>query len=357
MSNTRKIVYCCDGTWNDPQDRTNVLRLKEALVVSDDQIPCYHEGVGNEGRWWKRVWAGATGEGLVGDVKESYAEIAKNLTSSTDEIYLFGFSRGAFTARSVGGMIAYCGLPLVTDDGERDALVDMAFGAYQTRKQQARKANEKMSADPWTDKPKEMVAGNIRMIGVWDTVGRLGVPGSLFKGLNRRKYRFLDTALNPNVAGYHALALDERRRPFQPTLWDPPTPGSKPVEQVWFGGVHGDVGGSAPPLGDITLAWMLDKCRAQELEVTDEAARRYLDAYDSSTAAGVIRRFDWRWGLPKVRTVENRSHISESARTWIEADSSYLPPLRIHAGNPRILDPDADYTIAQVLTPKAVPGS
>ena len=192
--------------------------------------PFYDDGVGADGDpLWKLV-GGAFGTGLWQKIKEGYTKIA-HVYEAGDPLFIFGFSRGAFTARSLAGMIAACGLPTKNFS---DDLVQTAFDAYR----------DKDNRQALLEKLKDcnMYAAKITMVGVWDTVGSLGIPSAI-GAVDPVLYGFLDTGLNPAVLNaYHALAIDEKRLQFPPTLWtSQPAPGQT-LEQVWFCGVHSDIG-------------------------------------------------------------------------------------------------------------------
>jgi uncharacterized protein (DUF2235 family) len=147
------------------------------------------------------------------------------------------------------------------------------------------------------------------MAGVWDTVGSLGIPGIFFNVLNQRKYGFLDTALHPCVErAYHAVSIDERRAQFRPTLWTNPDGSFRPndaqVEQVWFPGVHSDVGGGYQEceLSDVTFSWMMHKARENGLSFSSEAEQQYLSPCPQN-ALGMAHD-EWKivpWGIPEHR--------------------------------------------------------
>ena len=259
---------CCDGTWNTPDQRsggkltpTNVTKIALAVAPKDDsgrqQRMFYHVGVGTN--QWDRVPGGAFGFGLSHDVRATYRFVMENFEPG-DELFFFGFSRGAFTARSAVGFIRNCGI-LRRENTDR---VDEAYALYRDRSS--------------TTNPRGVAATlfrrsysyetRIHFIGVWDTVGALGIPldGWRWVNLINRRWQFHDTDLSTTVdAAFQALAIDEKRGPFRPTLWtpQPDAPESQRVEQVWFAGVHSDVGGGylEHELGDITLLWMVDRAR------------------------------------------------------------------------------------------------
>jgi uncharacterized protein (DUF2235 family) len=199
-----------------------------------------------------------------------------------DEIFIFGFSRGAYTARSLAAMIAISGLPLKKFS---NIVVDTAFEAYRNR--DARNSLLVRLGEYSMDDAK------IKMLGVWETVGVLGIP-ALVGEVSTLLYGFLDTALHPDILnGYHAVGIDERRAEFPPCLWtSAPAPGQV-IEQVWFTGVHSDVGGGYPEreLSEITLGWMLDKAVRLGIEIDSRAASRY-KTIDPMNSIGV-RHESW----------------------------------------------------------------
>lgn len=265
---SKRIAFCADGTWDNSSKHTNVYKLFKSLIVSSNQMPFYDDGVGVNGLTILKLLGGAFGTGLWQNIREGYTKIA-HVYEAGDEIFLFGFSRGAYTARSLAGMITACGLPTknFTDD-----LVEVAFGAYRDKNNRASKLQKLSGCD--------MHDAKIKMVGVWDTVGSLGIP-SMFGGVDPLLYGFLDTSLHPNVPNaYQALAIDEMRLEFPPTLWKSTGAPGQTLEQVWFCGVHSDVGGGEPDdaegetaLSDITLTWMIDKAKGLGLEVDNAVAR------------------------------------------------------------------------------------
>ncbi len=251
---SKRIVICCDGTWDTPikASVTNVVKVARSIEVKDsngtDQIVFYDWGVGTGNRLDKMV-GGALGKGLDRNIKDAYRFLVHNYASD-DEVYLFGFSRGAYTVRSLVGFIRNCGL---LKKIYSDKIPD-AYNIYRSpSKPDAKEAQE------FRNKFSNEIT--IKFLGVWDTVGELGIPLGIFKQFNEKRYSFHDTKISGIVENaYHALAIDERRKPFSPTIWKTKKR-RKNVEQVWFAGVHGDVGGGYPEtrLSDETLKWMVDK--------------------------------------------------------------------------------------------------
>jgi uncharacterized protein (DUF2235 family) len=313
----KKIVFCADGTWDKPQNATNVYKLYKALATSASQVPYYDDGVGSTGLPIEHLAGGAFGAGLFQKVKDGYSKIAQ-VYDADDEIFLFGFSRGAYTARSLAGMIAICGLPTKNFDQH---LVDTAFAAYRDRDDRQR-----LLASLG---PNVMYNAQIKMVGVWDTVGSLGIPGAVFS-LPDPLYGFLDTGLHPDVQNaYQALAIDEKRREFPPTLWTSQPAAGQVLEQVWFSGVHCDVGGSYPETGlaNITLSWMLTKAVALGIEVDQAAANMYLPLpVDPKQAIDTIHE-SWNvvWGFPLHRTIAANAVIANSVGVRVAHVSSYRP--------------------------------
>jgi uncharacterized protein (DUF2235 family) len=263
----RHLVACCDGTWQTPRNRTNVHRLAEALTRDDGQgtvQECrYFEGVGAVGSLTARATGGVAGAGLSRNVRDAYRWVATTYRAG-DKISLFGFSRGAFTVRSLAGMISACGLLDLSGMGEKEAraLVERVY-------EKKYRARDTASPD-WRDglrfrfDPADAEDIPVCFIGVWDTVGSLGIPDHLaLVNLvdSPRRYEFHDVTLNPRIAhGRHAIALDEFRAPFTPTLWSDPAVGQR-IEQVWFPGDHSDVGGGRRTTGlsDGALQWMMQE--------------------------------------------------------------------------------------------------
>ena len=252
----KRIVVCADGTWNDPEDEnpTNVLRVARAIrpVATDgtEQIVFYDWGVGADR---KTLFGGAFGEGLEKNVQDGYRFIVQNFRTG-DEIYLFGFSRGAYTVRSLAGLLNKCGILKRT----MAADIPKAFDYYKRKKTRP----SDPEARQWRqDRAVGGRRGAVRFLGVWDTVGALGIPDRMFGAVDE-KHLFHDVGLGGNVSvARHALAIDEKRADFKPTLWDPRD--SVDLLQVWFAGFHTDVGGSTRPdrggflASDVPLKWMM----------------------------------------------------------------------------------------------------
>jgi uncharacterized protein (DUF2235 family) len=258
-----RLILLFDGTWNDPQDRTNVYQLSRLIADYDGKIRqrfFYDPGVGTGS--FNRFTGGAFGAGLSDNLQEGYDWLARNYTADS-EIFVFGFSRGAYTARSLVGMIRKCGLLHISTP----VLLDAAEKIYRN-KQVA--PDDSLCCQFRARYSREV---KIHLIGVWDTVGALGVPGTQIS--ERGLYSWHDTQLSKIVErAYHAVALDEHRAAYDAVLWTSDDGLQKPeqieVEQRWFIGAHANVGGgySDDPLSTLSLAWMLEKASKAGLKLT-----------------------------------------------------------------------------------------
>jgi uncharacterized protein (DUF2235 family) len=281
----RNLVVCSDGTWSTPEDTegglpapTNVVKLYNAVAelgVSTPQKKYYHPGVGTEGSKLDRLVGGGMGKGLDDNIKSAYKWLATKYRAN-DHIFLFGFSRGAYTVRSLGGMISCCGLLDLSDPdlAPRDLWerVNRAFECYRDPDHDL----GALSGWPFHNADGVGTAPNstqMHFIGVWDTVGALGVPDDLaFLNLidDPTEHEFHDTELGSTVSiARHALAIDEMRASFQPTLWTKWDADKTDVKQIWFPGVHGDVGGGylERGLSDAALLWMMEEAESAGLEL------------------------------------------------------------------------------------------
>lgn len=267
----KRLVVCCDGTWNRPDQvadgvaaPTNVSKLALGVAREDGsgirQLLYYQQGVGT--RPLERIRGGAFGLGLSRNVRACYRFLVESY-SPGDELYLFGFSRGAFTARSTVGLVRNAGI-LRPEHADR---IPDAYRLYRSRADPAKPLGLEAQIFRRMHSHEEL---SVHFVGVWDTVGALGIPidGVRLPFLTRR-WTFHDTELSSRVShAYHALAIDERRAPFKPTLWRRQDHASgQKLEQVWFSGAHCDVGGGYRETGlsDIALLWMVERARAAGL--------------------------------------------------------------------------------------------
>ena len=271
----KRIAIFLDGTTNQLENNTNVWRLKSLCdPLVKDQIVYYCKGVGTAFGEFIRGRVG--GYGIDTEILQAYAWLAQSFEPG-DEIFLFGFSRGAYTARSLSGLIAKCG---VLKPGAPLSL-EQLYARY--RRHSDRTIHELMVGTPPRDLEERWIVKyceptNIKMVGVWDTVGSLGSP---FAATAKKvtNYMFLDTHLRvQNEFAFHALAIDEQRKSFEPTLWTRTTdnsasasPVARPlaqVEQRWFVGAHANVGGGYPSdvLAQPPLEWLMNKAATLGLQ-------------------------------------------------------------------------------------------
>lgn len=275
----KRIIVCCDGTWNKPgiKDRglpveTNVEKIYKAIECENPsirQVKYYGQGVGTSFAITDRILGGSTGLGIDRNIKDAYKFIMWSYEPG-DEIYLFGFSRGAYTVRSLAGLIRNCG---IMQPGYLH-LVNEAYSLYRDRTDLTHPDSDLMKAFKKSYAIEDETM--IKFLGVWDTVGALGIPVRWFDWWNRR-YQFHDVKLGRQIKyAYHALALDERRKVFSPALWEMSSDvNPQTCEQVWFPGVHSNVGGGYADSGlsDIALKWMIDKARNTGLEFDENYIR------------------------------------------------------------------------------------
>ncbi|MCK4742747.1 MAG: DUF2235 domain-containing protein [Sulfuriflexus sp.] len=274
----KRIAICCDGTWNSPDQKdeegvaspTNVVKIARAIKFNaadgTKQTIFYDPGVGSSGSFLKRNYEGATGAGISRNIKEAYTYLINHYEPG-DELYFFGFSRGAFTVRSLAGLIRNCGLL------RKDALdqLDRAYEIYQSSDAADKPSSNISTLFRRTYAVEELT--KIKYIGVWDTVGALGNP-LLLRGITTERHKFHDYQLSSSILNaFHAVAIDEKRKHFIPALWQqkPSNMGTQILQQVWFTGVHTNVGGGyhATGLSDISLEWMAEKASLCGLELAD----------------------------------------------------------------------------------------
>ena len=305
----KNIVVCSDGTGNSAnKDRgSNVFKLFEALDLTGhlanpprvEQIAIYDDGVGTESFKPARIMGGAFGWGLSRNVRELYAALVRSYNPK-DRIFLFGFSRGAFTARTLGGFITSCGIldrkKYDTDADLRQAVEDV-YKVYRSKYMTGfnRAVRKRMRRDPAEESPaaarfkaqsarfREKHAPHevkIAFIGVWDTVDAVGLPfDHLADFINYFIYpfKFGDRGLSDSVErACHALAIDDERHTFHPLMWNETAENGARVSQVWFSGVHSNVGGGYPKQGMslVSLDWMMSQAEAGNVGLQFNAADR-----------------------------------------------------------------------------------
>jgi hypothetical protein len=358
----RRIILLLDGTWNDADfetNDTNIVRLRDIIARSlgsaDPQSPeaqspqgvvatpkyhgiehvvFYQRGVGTD-TFLNRVLGGVGGDGLDVNIRRAYKFLSANYQPD-DQIFIFGFSRGSFTARSLVGYIAAAGLLLpghCTEENER-----AAWDYYRAP------PSERLPG-VWHELTKHVHNRNrlrIECIGVFDTVGALGIPFRLFDRANREQYEFhnveLSSFTNTNL---HALAIDEHREPFQASVWrKPPFNILKTVtEQVWFAGAHGNIGGGCvdartrtadnPELDDITLGWMIRRVTHYYPDFPVSAWKTFEHGFEAARAEQneprqhYYRIFPYAWRA--VANVEVKLNGSRFRETCVSFDRHDLP--------------------------------
>ncbi len=333
----KNIVLAFDGTWNTPDDEdtdrdqddsTNVWKFYEAVSPSTpqgiEQIKWYEKGVGTN--WYTKITGGVFGAGLSNRIQDGYQWLAENFAEG-DQIYLVGFSRGAYTARSLVGMIRNAGL-LLPDESDR---TKDAYDLYRD--------------DEGPDSPEALTFREsysreirVRFLGVWDTVGSLGIPVESYDCFNKAYYQFNDTKLGRVVENaFHAVAIDEHRKNYTCTLWDPVEEPSQRLEQVWFAGAHANVGGGYADnqLSDIPLLWMLDRAVQcglavdpdQVPDVPADLLAPLVDSY-SRFLKGAYRKLEPPFLRQIGGTRFGREEIHPSVTNRSQLDAEYRP------GNP-----------------------
>jgi len=347
----KRIIVCSDGTGNTAiKGRgTNVFKLFEAVDLNGHrfdanlvpQVAIYDDGVGTQHFKPVRIASGASGWGLSRNVKQLYKELARlydpgDGISPPDEIYMFGFSRGAFTVRTLVGLIATCGLldrdkleALDLNTADRlEKTVDRAYTAY--RKCYWPWLAQTLGAKPTKDPGqafKEKYSHDqvaIKFLGVWDTVDAVGLPFHLSDILNLTVYRFKfpDSELSSIVErACHALAIDDQRQSFHPLMWHETEEDKAKgrIDQVWFAGAHSNVGGGYPKQGMsiVAMDWMLTEAERAGSSLGDAGLRIIADdrafyrdhanvddkLYDPRAGLGIF----YRW---RIRDIEKLCRTS-----------------------------------------------
>lgn len=356
----KNIILCSDGTGNSGGKGrgTNVWHMflsidQHGQEVEPEknrpQVAFYDDGVGTSSVRIKEIIGGALGIGLGRNIRQLYTSLCKNYAEG-DKIYLFGFSRGAFTVRSLAGMISTIGiLPgRGLDNEDLDREVKLAYWAYRSR------------LDKHRDRLATRYAGGARLhkprvhfIGVWDTVNAVGVPFEQLRwfvqrfAVMRRAHShdlFNVSTDEPNRIDYvyHALAIGEERLSFKPQMYDESLTkraGVKEIEQVWFAGVHSNVGGGYPKPGmaKVALAWMMEKARNRGLrfikgaqEQANVEANVHSELYDSRSGMGAYYRYKARdLGACSTWGGKQKCRVHVSAMDRIERETKYYAPTNL----------------------------
>ncbi len=252
----KRFVICADGTWQSPESDhpTHLMRLARGVAPTgadkSKQVVYYDWGVGTEG---DSIKGGATGAGIDKNIMDCYRFIVHNYEPG-DQLFLFGFSRGAYTVRSLVGFIRNSGVL-------RRAHASQIPAAYELYRQ--RSASSGPSQAKARKFRKDFAVADrteIEFLGVWDTVGALGIPAPFLGTLNSGRYLFHDTEPSSIIRhARHAVSIDENRQDFEPTLWT--LKDDVDLQQVWFAGVHTDIGGGYEEheLGDFSGQWIVQE--------------------------------------------------------------------------------------------------
>jgi hypothetical protein len=338
----KRIVLCLDGTWNNSRvasTLTNVHKLHQVVAPADAngvrQISNYVEGIVSADGESLQFVKGGIGFGVDDRIRKAYDQLVADYELG-DEIYLVGFSRGAFEARSLGGFITHVGVA----KSDAPSFFDKAWSLYRAREKsgdQAALAELRATAH---------YPVRIKCVGVWDTVGNLGNPFTS-GGMIGRRYAFHDMRLSDNIdVGLHALSIDEVRGPFRPTLWTLPKrqalPANQHIEQVWFAGTHADVGGGhrETSLSDIALWWMAERLQANTGLALDMHKLEHLTRPDPLGAQhSVTQGWIFRWSalVPFIRLVKQAAAaISPFRRSMIGNWRTSKLPRSVEAVNESI---------------------
>jgi uncharacterized protein (DUF2235 family) len=347
----KTLVVCCDGTWNQPDEQrhgtkepTNVAKLAVAVAREEGgQRLFYEPGVGTAPS--ERIAGGAFGYGLSRNIRNCYRFLAQTYAPG-DAIFLFGFSRGAYAARSLAGLIRNCGI-VTTADAD---VLDSAYAFYRDRTSRTHPSS--IQSELFRDMHSHPPAP-ITFIGVWDTVGALGIPEEFpgWKEMSRvfpgwqELWGFHDTQLSSQVLNaIQALAIDEQRPAFKPTLWTqgPDAPATQSLKQVWFAGVHSEVGGGTDDnaLSDITLLWIaaeaeraglkfrkgLPEAGWPEQKLAPTAPNYAGELHDSRHGLFRLERAYHRLAQPPVETERGQAISSTAARRCAHRIAGYAPP-------------------------------
>jgi len=295
----RNLIIGCDGTWNDLNEsaRTNVAKLLDACVAKD-QVTHYEEGVGTA--HWEALPGGIYGKGLDRQILGAYRFLRKRFadkdwTVEENKVFIFGFSRGSYAARRLAGLIALCGVP------KKAADVEVAWGMY---------LNGDTASIAELKQQQRLFDISIEVLGVWDTVKTTTDPD------------FNDNKLPKCVvAGYHAMAIDEKRKFFPVLKWNQ----ESRVTQMWFSGVHSDVGGGYKETGlsDIALQWMIDHAYRHGLRVKLSAMK----ALKKNPLGTLHDSFDGIWKAfgTRVRTIAKSAKVHGSTKKRVAKLAGYKP--------------------------------
>lgn len=317
----KRIIVCSDGTWQSPESdhATHVMRLARGIAPEDaagnKQVVFYDWGIGSDGA---RIRGGMTGSGIDKNIMDCYRFLVHNYDRG-DELYFFGFSRGAYTVRSLAGLVRNAGLVR----REHAQRIPEAYELYRRRSGASAPGRDEATAFRKHYAVADITP--IEFVGVWDTVGALGIPAPFLGALGTGRYLFHDTAPSKIIrCARHAVAIDENRQDFEPSLWT-----AKPgldLKQVWFAGVHTDVGGGYKDrgLGDHAGQWLAGEASARGLAF----ARHFLKDLAPDHVGKQHNEYTGFYRIMRrstVREVEPTLHRSVKKR-WDALGSDYRSP-------------------------------
>jgi len=347
MYGQKNIAIFLDGTWNkqdcmiNKEKNTNVVKMYKFVAEKyhgyQNQIALYDAGVGSDGTYLSKIVGGTTGAGISKNIIEAYGTLSKYFEPG-DNIFIFGFSRGAYTARSLAGLIRNCGVIRKDEILRCPARATYAYDFYKDT-DPAKKPDSKEAMDFIRNYSHST---DVHFLGVWDTVGALGLPLGFMDDEDEGFHRFHDTKLSTHVKNaFQALAIDEFRESFKPCLWTTDTDNRvQRVEQKWFLGAHSDVGGGYEDddrLADISLKWMAEKAYECGLNLNvdptsylgiEENAHlgKLHDSYEDFYQNPFVRLgkiFSPR--TPRYSVCEGNCTFHESVLSRIKDDVSYKP--------------------------------
>ncbi|MEM8720706.1 MAG: DUF2235 domain-containing protein [Cyanobacteria bacterium P01_G01_bin.39] len=331
----KRLIVCCDGTWQklDSKYPTNVVKIAQAIKPAGrgdiPQIVFYDEGVGT-GDVFDGLFDGAFGWGIDQNIQDAYRFLSLNYEDG-DEIYLYGFSRGAYTVRSLAGLIKCCGLL----KRNQIRLAGRAYALYRDEdiKPKSREAIDFRQQYSHVNDQNDNV--RIKLLGCWDTVGALGIPDqvpwlNIDKFINK-KYQFHDTFLSSIIDNArHAVSIDEMRKVFDVTIMQKsPSNKFQNLKQVWFAGNHGCVGGGEEQnrgLSDISLSWMIDESQALGIEFDLSKIIPKLNPNHKIPFDNEVKGIFKNTGVHLRRVDENEIYLHPSVKNrWLDLGEFYRP--------------------------------
>ena len=376
----KRLVIFLDGTWNSVNSNTNVWRMRAMCAAKgkDDKPQLVYYEIGVNG-----FLGGIFGHGLDENIRLPYEWLIENYNDG-DEIFIFGFSRGAYTARSLAGLIAIDGILKAGSPigvGELfDRYKESQVGIWKLKEMEESGDTSKLTVqEKWLLKYSQPV--KVKVVGVWDTVGSIGLKGGDIPGLSRSRFDYLQTGLRIHILNaYHALAVDEHRDDFAPTLWDVRHPNDKnaviaqarplsSVEQRWFVGAHANVGGGYQTdlLAQAPLRWMMKKAESQGLSFRSE-----VDLDGDALRAPIADSYgDFAYGLyswvyspfyriigqkPNVREDGSHINVNETIDAGVferwRTDPTYRPTNLIEWAHRKKVDPARLHTSVRADDPR-----